>query len=75
MSSGKPCTTFPLLLRAPCAAGLALPVTHLPVLAAAKQDTRDAATGNHTWPLGLLLRQKTLTETEGTVLAMATHPG
>lgn len=38
--------------RAPCAAGLALPVTHLPVLAAAKQDTQDVASGTAPGPLG-----------------------
>lgn len=31
--------------RPPCAAGLALPVTHMPV-----QDTQDTASGNNTWP-------------------------
>lgn len=34
----------------PCAAGLALPVPHLPVLAVAKQDTQGIASGKYTWP-------------------------
>lgn len=36
--------------RPPCAAGLALPVMHMPVPAAAEQDTQDMASGNYTWP-------------------------
>lgn len=51
--------------RPPCAAGLALPVMHLPMLAAAKQDTQDIALETTPGPLGFLLMQKTLMETEG----------
>lgn len=60
--------------RPPCAAALALPVMHLPVLAAAKWDTQDIALETTPGPLGFLLVQKTLMESRCTWSLISAHP-